>query len=829
VTTPGDSARAPAGGGAGEASLPAPAPLSSEAERDQLRAAGIELLEFPRIRQLLAGKTRFFLAGERALQLQPSSDLAEVTHLQEETAQAAKMLDVAGDIGLAGSRDPRPMLRRAALDGVLAGQELLTIAYLMESIWMARRAVESLRGSVPALEAIAVRVPDLRDLKSRMLEALDERGDVRDGATPRLGPLREKASTSYQRLVRLLERMSGDPKVRLALQSHAIATRGDRLVLEVRSEHRRAVPGIVHDVSQTGATLFVEPMAAVERCNEWRETAAEAAREEERVLRRLSRIVGDREPQALEAVEAAAELDLIAARARLARSMGANRPETLAPDASQAVRLAAARHPLLGPGAVPVSVHIGPGFRELVITGPNTGGKTVALKTIGLLALMHQAGLQLPAEDGSALAVFDGVYADIGDAQSIERSVSTFSSHMGNVVRVLRHATPSSLVLFDELGTGTDPEEGSALARAVLSHLAANAVTSAVTTHHRAVAEFAGATPGMRNASVELDPDTMLPTYHLVMGIPGRSYAMHVAKRLGLPSGILAHAGTFIDPQHRQAESLLNQLQKERDDLRRASVAAQEELVKAEAARRELQASLAQVQQQQEDVLERTRRELRREAEAVRHQLRNIVEEAKESANVAAARASVNRVKQALSEPAWFPIAPPEPPPPVPGGPAGPPEPERPLAEGDTVEIKGLGVKAEVLGISADGTADLQMGGVRIQLNVRQLRRVQGAGDDAPRQPGPAVSIQPAAPAEAVTDELDMRGARAAEAFDLVTAFIDGCTFAGLPRCRIIHGAGTGALREAVREALAASMQVVSFGPADQAHGGNGVTVAELS
>jgi DNA mismatch repair protein MutS2 len=809
---------------AGDSRPGAPEP-GSEAEGEALRSMSIELLEFPRVREMLAGQARFFLSRSRALDVMPSADPAVVAELQEETAEAALMLDIAGDLGLAGMDDPRPLVRRAALDGTLKGVELLKLGYLFEAVWSARRVVESTRGRTPRLQAIATGIADLRDLKARISEALDDQGQVVDSATPRLGPLRAEAATAYNRLVRLLERTAASSEVRGALQSHAIATRGDRLVLEVKSEHRRSLPGIVHDVSHTGMTLFVEPFQAVERCNEWRELAAEAIREEERVLRKLSRMVGDRERDAMESMEAAAGLDLITARARLARAMQAHRPETLPPGSAMAVRLAAARHPLLGEGAVPVSLHIGPDFRQLVITGPNTGGKTVALKTAGLVALMHQAGMQAPAEDGSALAVFDGVYADIGDAQSIERSVSTFSSHMGNVVRVLRHATARSLVLLDELGTGTDPEEGSALARAVLGHLVARSVPGAITTHHRQVAEYAGATAGMKNASVELDPETMSPTYHVVMGVPGRSYAMHVASRLGLPEEVLARAREFIDPQHRQAESLLNQLQRERDELRRAGVAAQEELTKAETMRRELQARLSQISRQQEDLVERTRMELRREADEVRHELRRVVEEAKQSANVAVARAAVNRMRQTLAEPSWFPIAAQEPPPGTPT--EAPQEPDRPVQAGDTVEIKGLGVRAEVLAVGTDGMADLQMGGVKVQLKTGQLRRVAAGPPPAPD--APRISLKPAGPPEPLEHELDMRGARAIEAHDVVTAYLDRCAVSGLSVCRIIHGTGTGALREAVRETLAASSHVKSFRTAAQNEGGNGATVVELA
>ncbi|MEX0925266.1 MAG: endonuclease MutS2 [Dehalococcoidia bacterium] len=789
---------------------------------DDLRVIAENLLEFPRVRQMLAGRARFFLSRELALRLTPQTHREDVDRLQDEAAEACLMLDTVGDIGLTGAEDPRPLLRRAALDGMLTGQEMVGIVHLFDSIWLARRVVESMKGRAPRMEALAAEIPDLRDVKERIFEALSDRGDVLDSATPRLGPLREQAARAYRRLVRQLERLSADSSVRSALQSTAIATRGDRLVLEVKSDHRRAVPGIVHDVSQSGATLFVEPFRAVEACNEWRELAAEAQREEERVLRRLSRILGDREPEAVAALEAAADLDFIAARGRLSRAMHAVRPETLEAGSEPALRLFNARHPFLGESAVPVTVSIGPGFRGLVITGPNTGGKTVALKTMGLLALMHQSGLQLPVSDGSAMSVFDAVYADIGDAQSIERSVSTFSSHMGNVVRIVGEAGPTSLVLLDELGTGTDPEEGSALARAVLAHLLDNNVPVAITTHHRAVAEFAGGTGKAQNASVELDPETLLPTYHLIMGIPGRSYALHVASHLGLPKPILEHADSMLDPSRAQAETLLNQIQRERDELRKANEKAAQELSSVETARKELQTRLSQVTRQQEDLVERTRRELRNEADNIRRTLRRVVDEAKADTDLAAAQRAVSRVRHQVAEPTWFPI----------GGvdqdaqdETAPLE-EQPLRAGDSVEIKGLNVRAEVVGVSDNGSVDLRMGNARIQLNARQLRRVSSAGDrPLPQRPDVRIS---AAPSNSTSGELDIRGVRVHEAEELVSDFLDQCALQGLDRCRIIHGTGTGALREAVRDILAGSPHVVSFAPAARPEGGNGVTVAEL-
>jgi len=788
------------------------------ASRD-LRQHAAELLGFPRVREMLAGHTRFFLSREFALEIEPRTDTEDVVRLQSETAEARTMLDAAGDVGLTGTSDLRVCLQRAALDGALNGKELVQVANTVTSMWEAQRVVMSVRRQVPQLAALAEQIPDLRWLRERVFAAISDRGDVLDSATPRLGALRKRVASTYNRLVRVLDHTVARPGTRAALQSTAIATRGDRLVIEVKVEQRKAVPGIVHDVSQTGATLFVEPFEAVDMCNEWRETGAEAVREEEKVLRRLSRVVGDQSGALAGALEAAAALDLIVARARFSRAIGAGPVEALDGGGDVALRLVSARHPLLGEEVVPITVSIGPGFHGLVITGPNTGGKTVALKTMGLLALMHQVGLQIPAMEASGLCVFDGVFADIGDAQSIDRSVSTFSSHFGNVVRILDEAGPRSLVLLDELGTGTDPEEGSALARAVLAHLAGRGIATAITTHHRAVAEYAGTADGIENASVELDPKTMLPSFHFVMGMPGRSYAMTVARNLGLPDSILESARSMLDPRHLDAEELLNRLQEERDRLREASVAAEKERDDAEKTRRDLQNRLSSVHREQENLVERTRRELRREAEDVRNSLRRIIEEAREEPNLAAARRSVNRVRQLISEPTWFPLVPTEPD-------SDPEEEERPLEPGDTVEIKGLDIRAEVLGVEPDGRVALMMGNARIELSAQQLRRLETERQQKPALRDVTIS---ASTAHDTSGTLDLRGVRAHEVREQVAAFLDRCTLAGLKQCRIVHGAGTGAVRTAVREALADMPEAAAFGPADAVRGGNGVTIVDLA
>ncbi len=793
-----------------------------------LQQAALELLEFPQVRQMLADQTRFFRSRELADAVVPQTHIEDVLRLQEETSEAALMLSEVGDIGLTGHQDLRPVLRRAALGGMLTGQELMSCVVLLDSTWLARKVVTSMDDRAPRMVAIASDIPDLSGLRAEVVKALTETGDVRDSATPRLGKLRSEAARAYQKLVRILERVAASQDVREALQSPNIATRGDRLVLEVRTDRREAVPGIVHDVSNTGVTLFVEPFRAVDPCNQWRETAAEAQREEERVLRRLSQMVGEREELATTAIEAAADLDLITARARLARSMDAMRPLTAEPGSDPAVRLSYARHPLLGADAVPISMSIGPGFRGLVVTGPNTGGKTVALKTLGLLALMHQSGMHLPVSDGTQLSVFEAVYADIGDAQSIERSVSTFSSHMGRVIDILAETNEHSLVLLDELGTGTDPEEGSALARAVLSNLINRNIPVAVTTHHRAVAEFASTHERMENASVELDAETLQPTYQFIMGVPGRSYAVHVARNLGLPEDVLEHAESFLDPGRAEAESLLDQIQREREAVGTARLKAEADATAAEAARSELEKQLGQVTKQQEDMVYKTRTQLRREADNVRRQLKRIVSQAESGTSLAVAQKAVNRLRSALTEPTWMPIAPTKP---KREGDDSTSKEDRPISTGDEVEIIGLNVRARVVGIKEDGTTDLQMGNARIQLNSRQLRQVEQAVKTAPEERGSAVSVKRAPPkseAESGSGELDVRGRRVAGIDELVTGFVDSCAADGRESCRIIHGSGTGALREAVRDVLSRMPQVTSFEPAPREQGGNGVTIANL-
>lgn len=794
----------------------------------ELQQQAWELLEYTNVRQLLANRTRFFMSRQMALDARPLVDIEDVERLQDETAQAALMLSTVGDIGLVGARDPRDLLRRASIDGILTGDEIVSVLQLLDSIWTARNTVMSMKGRAPLLVDIADDVPDLRGLSDEIFKYLSDQGEVLSSATPKLARLRANVSKTFQRVMRAMERIANSNAVRQSLQSGAIATRGERLVLEVRADARDSVPGIVHDVSGSGATLFVEPLKAIDLCNDWRETSAEAKREEERILRKVSRLIGDREEEALIAVEAAAALDYIVARARLGASMKSRRMETMPAGSDNVVNLVGARHPLLGSDAVPITINIGPGFRGLVITGPNTGGKTVAIKTIGLFALMHQSGLQVPVVDGE-MAIFDNVYADIGDSQSIERSVSTFSSHMGRVIEILLEATSNSLILLDELGTGTDPEEGSALARAVLLHAAENDMPIAVTSHYRAVAEYAAESEDFANASVELDSETMLPTYQVLMGIPGRSYAIHVARHLGMPSQVLDDAESMMDPSRAEAEIILQQLQRERAEAVRLRAEAEQAKTEAESARKDLQSKLSNATRLQEDMIEKSRMELRRETDEVQRTLRKIVNKARNDSDLETAKRAIGRVRQQFSDPTWLPVSPPT-------EVENPDEPDanRPLESGDQVEIKGLNVEALVTGIGSNGVIELKMGNARIELNERQLRLIKAA--EHPK-PGESTKIHPSITLNTISagetantsGELDIRGSRVHESEELVRQFIDDSSIQGLANVRIIHGDGTGALREAIRVILSKHPLVASFSAAPRNKGGNGATQVDLS
>ena len=624
--------------------------MSSNSEPDSaqhpadLREASLRLLEFHLVRQRLEGFTTFPPAGELALGLTPAYEVRDAVRRQEETAEARLFVERGSTPPIAEATDLRPALQRALLGGVLTGQELWDVHHTLRAFRVTRSAVLREK-NLPTLRAMVENLPVLPELEQELAASIGKSGQVLDSASPSLKELRSEAGSAYQSLQDSLERTVRRIERQGILQETLITQRNGRMVLLVKTEMKHRLPGIVHDVSDSGATIFVEPMAAVGPGNRWRELRLAEEREEERVIRSLSAKVEAHSNDLLLGMELLARLDLAMAKARYALAIAASAP-TLIESERQYIWLQDARHPLLEEGVVPVTFKIGDGWSLLLITGPNAGGKTVALKTLGLLTLMAQAGLQVPATEGT-LSLFDGVYADIGDQQSIQRSLSTFSSHIQNLRAIMGEAGEKSLVLIDELGTSTDPEEGAALAKAILRYLSKRGITSVATTHQRDVATFVQERAGMMNASVELDPRTLAPTYRLTLGMPGRSYALTIASQMGLDDEIIGDAEALLSPVHQQAEKLLQELQEERHLAEERHREAEEALAQAQKKNAELDEQMTSILDRQAEMVEEARHQLQQRVEDIARRLRG--------------------AERALEKPAPVPEKPVPGPPPVPG------------------------------------------------------------------------------------------------------------------------------------------------------------------
>jgi DNA mismatch repair protein MutS2 len=606
-------------------------------------------------------------------------------------------------------------------------------------------------------------------------------------------------------------------------------------VIPLRAEFKGRVKSLVHDQSASGATLFVEPVSVVELNNQVRELELAERDEVRRILAELSMRVGEQVTAIESTVVALAELDLAFAKARYAADLRATepilRPWEPAPQGDHpgsALRLKRARHPLLDPASVvPIDLALDASTYVVVITGPNTGGKTVTLKTAGLLTVMALCGLHIPAESGSELTLFDSVYADIGDEQSIEQSLSTFSGHIAAIIRILAHAGSRSLVLLDELGAGTDPQEGSALARAILLRLLRQKATTLVATHYPELKSFAQTTPGVRNASVEFDLETLRPTFHLTIGLPGRSNALAIAERLGLDASLLEEARAMIDPQERRADLLLDEIHRERDAARGDHRHAEEAAAEARALRAELAQRLDALEDERRETLEEARRQAAAEVEDVQRELadvrRHLAAAAQPLDVLEEARARLDTLEEATAEP----IAREE---------SAQERPRAGLRLGDRVVLPGLGVEGVITELDLD-QAEVQIGRLRVRTRRDELESpAPAAEEDAPtvKRSSRAVRRAVAAPAVATSLvaapplELDLRGMTVDEALEMLDRRLDAAYMAGLPFLRIIHGRGTGRLRQAIRDSLKGNSYVARAEPGGEAEGGDGVTVVRI-
>lgn len=782
-------------------------------------------LEFPEILERLAQQCRFNVAAERARELGPSGDVATVRYLLEVTAEAVDLLTEFPDVTIGGARDVRDIVERAAKGVRLQPADLMQVLDMIAAARNLRRAflrLPEVESRFPHLSDFAEHLIELPDLETDISRAIGPRGDVLDTASPDLGRIRREVRAAQNRLMDRLNSLVTGGKYSSVLQDAIITTRDGRYVVPVRSDARGQMPGVVHDTSASGQTLFIEPLEIVELNNRWRERQLDEQHEIERILDMLSSRVGDRAAAVTSSVEAAAAFDLAMAKARLAFAMRANRPTIWTGDADgeekarKRLSLRRARHPLLDQATVvPIDVDLGESFRVLLITGPNTGGKTVALKTIGLLTLMAQTGLFIPADDTSLISVFPAVFIDIGDEQSIAQSLSTFSGHIRTVIAMLREVTADDLVLLDELGAGTDPQEGSALARAIVGRLLEIGPLVVGTTHYPEVKAFAFATPGVENASVEFDVTTLAPTYRLMIGVPGRSNALAIAGRLGMPKEILEVASGMLDPDEQRVDTLLQDIRLRRDTADQILERARSEEAEAEslrrAARRELleaertrssahEEALAEAEAELNEARETLKR-LQRDREALQIS-REQLEERRREIDQAAQQVRTFR-RQSQRSPA--PVAEP-----------------RTIAVGDRVRVIPLEQEGEVVGVE-EGFADVMLGALKTRQPFVALDRLGRVRAETGRAP----IIVPAARGP-VQLELDLRGYRAAEIEAMLDEYLENAYRAGMPFVRIIHGKGTGALRKVVREMLASHPAVAKHEVAPANQGGDGATVALL-
>lgn len=813
----------------------------------------LRLLEFDRILGQLAEHASWPGGRELALSLLPSADADRVEERLEETAEAVALDDEGFSLG--GVRDVRRQVARARVGASLEPLELLDVAATLSASRRVKYLLERSRERTQRLSRWATALVSLPDLEDRITACITPQGEVSDEASPRLHRIRRSMRLLQSRLRDQMESYIRSPQFLRYLQEPIITVRDGRYVLPVKVEARARVPGIIHDQSSSGATLFIEPMATVDLNNELRRLAAEEREEVARILADLSARVGMHGPDILGALDALAHLDLALARARYARALAASRPHL---NREGQLELRAARHPLLGRSAVPIDVRLGGDFDTLVISGPNTGGKTVALKTVGLLTLMAQAGMYVPCGPGSQVAVFRRVHADIGDEQSIEQNLSTFSSHMRNIVGTLGDAGPGTLVLLDELGAGTDPAQGAALGMAILERLQEAGCRTVVTTHSGELKAFAYTHPRVESAAVEFDPVTLEPTYRLQIGTPGFSNAFAIAARLGLPPDIVARAHSLLSPDQQRMEALLAGLAEDRSRAAAELEAARRARQEAESARREAERLLVSLRESQEATLARARARaqemvegLRREVEQVSRVLREVAREEDRRRREAAleeARRTLRLLRQraeampAPPAPAPPSPAPPEPVPfevagrravsePAPPG-AGAPlhevtaaeageSPSRPLLLGSRVRILGTGREGYLVSPpDAEGRAEVQVGIMRTRVPVAQLVAVE-----TPTRPAGDL---PVIKAREVPTELHLRGLTVDEALEALGKYLDDAVLAGQKTVRIVHGKGTGTLRRAVAEYLSGHPQVQSYRLADAAEGGEGATVVQL-
>jgi len=795
----------------------------------ELFEKSMRTLELPRVLQLLSEQAVSAEAKEKSLRIRPETETEEVLRLLDQTDAARQMIGLHGSPSFSGVKPVGEALGRADRGGSLNTRELLTIADLLTA---ARRAKEYFNTDAvekTAIDHLFLSLHGNRFLEEKIKRCIVDEDTIADAASTELADIRRHMRQAQAKSRQILQKIISSPTYGKILQETIITQRDGRFVVPVKAEHKGSLPGLVHDISSTGATVFVEPMGVVQANNEFIELQAKEQKEIERILAELSAEAAAHREDIQWDYDALVHLDMIFARGNLSYKMDACRPEVRR---DGAISLRRARHPLLdAKKAVPIDIELGGSFDTLVITGPNTGGKTVSLKTLGLLTLMTQCGLHIPVGDRSAISVYERVLADIGDEQSIEQSLSTFSAHMVNIVSILGEADQNSLILFDELGAGTDPVEGAALAIAIIQRVRQFGAKIAATTHYAELKSFAMTTVGVENASCEFDVETLSPTYRLLIGIPGKSNAFAISKRLGLAEDVIEAAQKQMSGESVRFEDILTQLETKRQALEKREMEAdrlyrqrEEDARKAREFRAQMERAKENARGRGEAEAKRILRDARATADQVFAELAEMRKQqakAERAMNANEARAELRRKLNEAEEAVTKYDARQEP----------IPKPSRPIREGDLVEIPGVRQNAEVVSVGKDGTLQLKAGALKMKAKADEVRLIE---DDeraaqkkktvtAPRSGG-AATLRAAA-----ARELDIRGMETLEAESVVETFLSTAVMGRLETVVIIHGKGTGVLRSAVHDILRKNKKIVkSFRLGAYGEGETGVTVVTL-
>ena len=776
----------------------------------------LRVLEFPKIRARMAALATTEMGRACALELMPSSDPFLVRRMQQQTEEASTVLAYNGSNPIAAFTDVRPFLKLAQIGSTLSAKAILQIADAMKASRLVRSALVTDREDTPLLTELGSRLYANRRLEEDIFDAILSEDEISDHASPELNDIRRHIRVLNDRIRDKLNSIVRSPSTVKYLMDAIITMRNGRYVVPVKAECRANVPGIVHDQSGTGSTLFIEPMSVVEAGNELKQWAVKEKNEIERILAAFSAQIGPDAELIGDSLENLAEIDMIFARAALGRSMNAVPPKL---NEEGRVNLIRARHPLIDPDkVVPSNLWLGSDFTTLVITGPNTGGKTVTLKTVGLLSLMAQAGMQIPAAYGSELAIFDEIFADIGDEQSIEQSLSTFSSHMTNIVDILDRVTENSLVLFDELGAGTDPTEGAALAMAILNRLLERKVRTMATTHYSELKVFALSTPGVENASVEFNVETLRPTYRLSIGVPGKSNAFEISRKLGLPEEIIDSAKEKLSGDQVRFEDVIANAEYHRQIAEKERKLAEEAHLETQRLRDEAEKLRSDLAAHRERDLRKAKDEARRILQRAQRESEQLIADLKKKNSgelkeheLHAMRAKLQSAIDETSEKIE--------------APAGVGEVPTSVQVGDTVELTNLGTKAVILTLpDSRGECTVQAGALKLKAKLRDMRTAQP--DKPKKQPKSASRIHVAA--RPVETECDVRGCNLEEALLAVDLFLDGAVLNRLRTVSIIHGKGTGILRAGIHKHLKTHSAVKEFRLGRYGEGEDGVTIVTL-